>query len=141
MKVSNFWKWWTVLALGVITFGVGWYRFDLVNEILIRDQTYMTTFMIILAIVTSVSTIGRKWTHWHEFVAEIMTRLGFIGTIIGFMIALGAADIANNIEDVDDVATLVIEVMAGMSIAMTTTLAGLILQLWLDIQKRSIKDE
>ena len=140
MKVSNFWKWWTVLALGVITFGVGWYRFDLVNEILIRDQTYMTTFMISLAVVTSVSTIGRKWTHWHEFITEVMTRLGFIGTVIGFMMALGAAGVAD-VETVEDVKNMMSELLAGISVALTTTLAGLVLQIWLDTQKRSIKDD
>ncbi len=141
MKVTNFWKWWTVLVLGFITFGVGWYRYDIVNEILTRDVTYMTTFMIVLAGLTSLSTLGRNWSKWHEFITEIMTRLGFVGTIIGFMMALGAAGIADNLETVDDVKNLVLEVMAGMSVAMTTTLAGLILQLWLDLQKRSIKDD
>lgn len=141
MKVSNVWKWWTVLVLGLIAFGVGWYRYDLVNEILIRDQTYMTSFMVVLAVITGLSTLGRTWNNWHEFITEIMTRLGFIGTIIGFMMALGAAGISENLETVDDVKNLVVEVMAGMSIAMTTTLAGLVLQLWLDFQKRSIKDD
>ena len=141
MKVSNFWKWWTVSVLGLLTFGIGWYRYDLVNEILTRDVTYMTTFMIVLAIATSISTAGKTWNQWHEFITEIMTRLGFIGTVVGFMIALGAAGIADNLETVDDVKNLVVEVMAGMSVAMTTTLTGLVLQLWLDLQKRSIKDD
>lgn len=141
MKVTNFWKWWTVLVLGLIAFGVGWYRYDLVNEIVARDVTYMTIGMMILASLTSVSTMGKRWNNWHEFITEIMTRLGFIGTIIGFMMALGAAGLSENLETVHDVKTLVVEVMAGMSVAMTTTLAGLVLQLWLDVQKRSIKDD
>jgi len=139
MRVSNFWKWWTVFIVGIICFGVGWYRFDLVNEILARDVTYMTLGMIALALATSASTIGKNWTHWHEFITEIMTRLGFLGTIIGFMIALGSAA-SVDLETVDDVKVLVVEVMAGMGVAMTTTLAGLVLQLWLDFQKRSIRD-
>lgn len=140
MKVTNFWKWWTVFIVGVICFGVGWYRFDLVNEILARDITYMTLGMIVLAVCTSVSTFGKRWSHWHEFIAEMMTRLGFVGTIIGFMIALSSADLAG-VESLDEMVNSVNKVLTGMGVAMTTTLAGLILQIWLDFQKRSIKDD
>lgn len=141
MKVSNFWRWWTMLVLGFVVFGVGWYRYDLVNEIITRDVTYMTVGMIGLAVATSISTMGKSWTHWHEFVTDLMPRLGLTGTVIGFMMSLDASSVAENLETVDDVKQMVVVVLSGMSVALTTTLAGLVLQMWLDMQKRSIRDD
>ena len=140
-KVTPYWKWYTMFILGIIAFGVGWLRFDLVNEIVARDVTYMTIGMIVLAVATSASTIGKKWTHWHEFITDLMPRLGLTGTVVGFMISLDASAVADNLETVDDIKGMVVAVLAGMSVALTTTLAGLILQIWLDLQKRSIKDD
>lgn len=140
MQVTNYWKWWTVFILGVLCFGVGWLRFDLVNVIIARDVTFMTIGMIVLAACTSVSTVGKHWTHWHEFIAEMMTRLGFVGTIIGFMIALSSAGVAD-VGSLDELIVSIDKVLAGMGVAMTTTLTGLILQIWLDFQKRSIRDD
>ena len=140
MQVTNFWKWWTVFIVGVICFGVGWLRFDLVNVIVARDATFMTIGMIVLAGLTSASTMGKHWNHWHEFIAEMMTRLGFVGTIIGFIIALSSAGVTE-VENLDGLISSIDKVLSGMGVAMTTTLAGLILQIWLDFQKRSIRDD
>ncbi len=129
-----------MFILGVICFVVGWYRYDLVNVIVARDATYMTIGMIVLAACTSVSTLGKHWTHWHEFIAEMMTRLGFVGTIIGFMLALSSAGAADA-GSLDELVVAIDKVLAGMGVAMTTTLAGLVLQIWLDFQKRSIRDD
>lgn len=141
MQISSFWKWWTLFIGGLLVLGVGWYKFDLIDQIISRDQTYMTSAMVVLAFITAASTMGRKWTHWHEFVTDLMPRLGLIGTVIGFMISLDASAVADNLETVDDVKTMVIIVLSGMSVALTTTLAGLILQVWLDMQKRAIRDQ
>jgi len=139
--MNNFWKWWTVLVSGFLAFGIGAYKFDLISEILSRDQTYMTMGMIAIATVASVSTLGSRWTHWHEFITDMMPRLGLTGTVIGFMISLDVSVVGTQLESVDDVKAMIVIVLGGMSVALTTTLAGLILQIWLDLQKRSIKDD
>src|SRR6056300_922620 len=111
------WRWWLALNVGILAFILGVYKFDLLEEILTRDTTYITTTMMVAALITSITTKGKTWTHWHEFVTDLMPRVGLIGTVIGFMISLDAS-----------------------SVALTTTLAGLVLQVWLDVQKRSIRD-
>lgn len=134
------WRWWFALNVGIITFIVGVIKFDLMVQILTRDTTYITTGMLVVALVTSVSTLGKTWTHWHEFVTDLMPRVGLIGTVIGFMMSLDASSVADSLETVDDVKDMVVVVLSGMSVALTTTLAGLVLQVWLDIQKRAIRD-
>ena len=134
------WRWWLALNVGVIAFIVGAFKFDLIEEILTRDTTYITSAMVVVALVTSLTTMGKTWTHWHEFVTDLMPRVGLIGTVIGFMISLDASSVADSLETVDDVKTMIIVVLSGMSVALTTTLAGLVLQVWLDVQKRAIRD-
>lgn len=134
------WRWWLALNVGVLAFVVGWLRFDLLEQMLSRDTTYITTMMVVVALVTSLSTMGKVWTHWHEFITDLMPRVGLIGTVIGFMMSLDASQVAEKLETVDDVKTMIVVVLAGMSVALTTTLAGLILQVWLDVQKRAIRD-
>lgn len=134
------WRWWLALNVGVMAFIVGAFKFDLIEEILTRDTTYITSAMVVVALVASLTTMGKTWTHWHEFVTDLMPRVGLIGTVIGFMISLDASSVADSLETVDDVKTMIIVVLSGMSVALTTTLAGLVLQVWLDVQKRAIRD-
>lgn len=141
MRVSSFWKWWTLFTLGLLVLGVGWYKFDLLNQILNRDQTYITMGMLSVALIASASTLGKFWSHWHEFITDLMPRVGLIGTVIGFMLSLDASSVAENLQTVDDVRGMVVVVLSGMSVALTTTLAGLVLQIWLDMQKRAIRDQ
>lgn len=135
------WKWWTLLNIGLISLGVGQYYFKFLEEVISRDQTYMAMGMLLLAIVTSVSTLGKHWNHWHEFMTDLMPRLGLVGTVVGFMISLDASAVAEQLETVEDVKHMIVIVLSGMSVALTTTLAGLVLQIWLDFQKRSIRKE
>jgi flagellar motor component MotA len=134
------WRWWLALNVGLLAFILGVYKFDLLEEILTRDTTYITTTMMVAALITSITTKGKTWTHWHEFVTDLMPRVGLIGTVIGFMISLDASSVAESLETIDDVKTMIVVVLSGMSVALTTTLAGLVLQVWLDVQKRSIRD-
>lgn len=133
------WKWWSLLSVGLLSLIVGQHYFSFINEVISRDQTYMSTGMLILAIICSISTLGKTWNHWHEFCTDLMPRLGLVGTVIGFMLALDASVVADRLETVDDVKTMIIVVLSGMSVALTTTLTGLVLQIWLDLQKRSIR--
>lgn len=134
------WKWWSLLNIGVISVALGQYYFGFVDEVLSRDQTYITLGMIVVAVACSISTLGKHWTDWHEFITDLMPRVGLIGTVIGFMISLDSSSVAENLETIDDVKSMIVVVLAGMSVALTTTLAGLVLQVWLDLQKRAIRD-
>lgn len=65
-------------------------------------------------------------------VANSLVLLGLIGTVIGFIIALSGVD-PSSVSDVQAVSPMVAELVAGMSVALYTTLVGAALHLWLTI--------
>ena len=67
--------------------------------------------------------------------ANALVLLGLIGTVIGFVIALSGVDPAAA-GDVKSISPMVSELLAGMAVALYTTLAGAVLNLWLMINHR-----
>jgi hypothetical protein len=68
-------------------------------------------------------------------VANALVFLGLIGTVIGFIVALSGVDpeTANKVENISPmIATLI----AGMSVALYTTLVGAIFYVWLTVNYR-----
>lgn len=67
--------------------------------------------------------------------ASALVVLGLIGTVAGFIIALSGvtADSANNLAAVQP---MISQLIAGMSVALYTTLEGAILGLWLTVNHR-----
>ncbi|MEX2453350.1 MAG: MotA/TolQ/ExbB proton channel family protein [Rhodospirillaceae bacterium] len=68
-------------------------------------------------------------------VANSLVPLGLIGTVIGFMVALSGIDPAAA-GDASAVAPMVSKLLAGISGALWTTLAGVVLYLWLMVNCR-----
>lgn len=58
------------------------------------------------------------------FVADMMVKLGLLGTVIGFILMLGSL---NGIEDMDitSIQRMLLQMSEGMRVALFTTLAGL----------------
>ena len=65
-----------------------------------------------------------------RLIANNLIILGLIGTVIGFIIALGGID-AERMADVASVAPMVSTLIQGMSVALYTTLVGAVLHVWL----------
>ena len=65
-------------------------------------------------------------------IANNLIILGLIGTVIGFIIALGGVD-ATSVADVGAVAPMVSTLIQGMSVALFTTLVGAVLHVWLSL--------
>ena len=63
-------------------------------------------------------------------VANTLVLLGLIGTVIGFVIALSGVS-ADTAADPTAIAPMVGNLISGMSVALYTTLAGAVLNLWL----------
>jgi len=59
-----------------------------------------------------------------------LVTLGLIGTVIGFIIALGGVN-AQSAADVASVAPMVSTLIEGMSVALFTTLVGAVFHVWL----------
>lgn len=62
--------------------------------------------------------------------ANSLVLLGLIGTVLGFVIALSGVD-PEAVSDVSAISSIVSTLLAGMSVALYTTLVGAILNLWL----------
>ena len=67
--------------------------------------------------------------------ADSLVFLGLVGTVIGFIVALSGIDPQTSTQ-VDEVASMVSTLVAGMSIALYTTLFGAVLHVWLMVNHR-----
>ena len=67
--------------------------------------------------------------------ADSLVFLGLVGTVIGFIVALSGVDPATSTQ-VDEIAPMVATLVAGMSIALYTTLVGAVLHVWLMVNHR-----
>ncbi len=68
-------------------------------------------------------------------IANMLVFLGLIGTVIGFIVALSGID-AKSATDTDNIAGMIGKLIAGISVALYTTLLGAVLNLWLTINYR-----
>ncbi len=67
--------------------------------------------------------------------ADSLVFFGLVGTVIGFIVALSGVDPETSTL-VDEVAPMVATLVAGMSIALYTTLVGAVLHVWLMVNHR-----
>ncbi len=58
-------------------------------------------------------------------IADLMLKLGILGTVIGFILMLGSLTDLNSV-DITVMQTLLVEMSAGMKVALYTTLTGLV---------------
>lgn len=63
-------------------------------------------------------------------ISNNLITLGLIGTVVGFIIALGGVN-ENAVADVGAVAPMVSTLIRGMSVALFTTLVGAVFHVWL----------
>ena len=71
-------------------------------------------------------------------IANSLVFLGLIGTVIGFMIALSGVN-PEEAADISAIGPMVSTLISGMSVALTTTLVGAILNVWLMINYRLLE--
>ncbi|HET6469769.1 MAG TPA: MotA/TolQ/ExbB proton channel family protein [Geminicoccaceae bacterium] len=71
-------------------------------------------------------------------IAASLVLLGLIGTVVGFVIALGGVDPATA-SDVTAIAPMVSTLIQGMSVALYTTLVGAVLNIWLMLNYRLLE--
>lgn len=66
-------------------------------------------------------------------VADLMLKLGLLGTVIGFIIMLGSLSNLNSV-DITVMQTLLAEMSSGMKVALYTTLTGMLTGIALNIK-------
>ena len=75
------------------------------------------------------------WIAPVRHIANSLVLLGLIGTVIGFIISLSGVN-PDAVADVKAISPMVSKLLAGMSVALYTTLAGAALNLWLMVNHR-----
>lgn len=70
-----------------------------------------------------------------RYIANLLVLLGLIGTVIGFIIALGGID-PSRVGNAEAIAPMVANLLQGMAVALYTTLAGSLLNIWLMLNFR-----
>lgn len=71
-------------------------------------------------------------------IANSLVILGLIGTVLGFVIALGGVD-PQAASDVSAVGPMISKLIEGMSVALHTTLVGAVLNVWLMMDYRMLE--
>lgn len=66
-------------------------------------------------------------------VADLMLKLGILGTVIGFILMLGSLSNLNSV-DITVMQTLLVEMSGGMKVALFTTLSGLLAGIALNLK-------
>jgi biopolymer transport protein ExbB/TolQ len=72
-------------------------------------------------------------------IASTLVILGLIGTVVGFVMALSGVDPATA-SDVAAIGPMVSALIAGMAVALYTTLTGSVLNVWLMLNYRLLED-
>ena len=86
-------------------------------------------------VASTLRLLLADWIAVIRHFANALVLLGLVGTVIGFVIALSGVDPAAA-GDVKSISPMVSELLAGMAVALYTTLAGAVLNLWLMINHR-----
>lgn len=142
-----FLRWWLIVS--VITIGAIFaLAFGLFSALLQSDKTYLSVAIILLFVITT-GFIGRlSWTPkpiWLPnppkraielcwFSSEIMTGLGMLGTVAGFLLMLGPSFASLDLNNFTQMTEAITSMASGMSTALTTTLVGLICSMLVKIQ-------
>ena len=135
---TTFLKWWLIFVIQVITMGIIVY-FGGIDYLLANDQTFLSFFIIFLWISTSLS-IGYKLirknptTDMHWFITDSCMSLGMIGTVLGFIIMLSTTLESIDPSNIESMKLAISQMASGMSIALLTTLCGLVSSLFLRLQ-------
>lgn len=138
MITRRFLFWWLVLSLQVL-FIIGGVYFDMHLFFWQNDITYISSVLLIIYLLTSLfigieNIFGNRSKDIYWFISENCMTLGLIGTVIGFIIMIGPALANIDPTIIDTVRTAIVYMSTGMSTALLTTLAGLVVGLFLKIQ-------
>ena len=136
--MKSFLRWWVIVA-GTIT-GIGFLIvYDCINYINDADVTKLS-FIIFALFIHSTIQVGRS-TYYKidkidvpRFMVGVMTKLGMLGTVIGFILMLSVCFRDVSFQNVQSMQAVIGNMTSGMSTALVTTATGLICSLVLQLQ-------
>jgi len=136
--MKSFLRWWVIIA-GTLT-GIGFLIvYDCINYINEADVTKLS-FVIFALFVHSTIQVGRSTYYGIDklsvprFMVGIMTKIGMLGTVIGFILMLSTCLGSVSFQNVVEMQGVISNMTSGMSTALVTTATGLICSLILQLQ-------
>lgn len=135
---KTFLKWWLVTAIQLtVIFVAMFYNYH--NFVIENDTTYLSGLIVVVWIITTIF-VGRNAVknssnfevQW--FSAETCMTIGMIGTVIGFLMMLGDSFGHIDPKNTEQMRQVIAEMAVGLSVALLTTLNGLIASMFLKIQ-------
>ena len=133
-----FLKWWLAVVLQLAVIGVSvFYGYH--NFVLENDSTFLSGLILLVWLVTTIF-IGKyaflQKTNYEVqwFSAETCMTIGMIGTVVGFLMMLSDSFAHIDVKNADAMRQVVAEMAVGLSVALLTTLNGLVASLFLKIQ-------
>lgn len=135
---QKFLIWWLVAVVQVIAVGIG-IHYDAIPFLIENDITKLS-FVIFAMWLCSTALVGYKvWNQEEDFdkpwfVAESCMTVGMIGTVIGFILMLGSSFQEIDPSNIESMRKVIVDMAAGMSTALLTTLCGLLAGLFIKVQ-------
>ena len=136
--MKSFLKWWVIVA-GTLT-GIGFLIvYNCINYVNEADVTKLS-FVIFALFVHSTVQVGRSTYYGIDklsvprFMVGVMTKIGMLGTVLGFIMMLSTCLSGASLQNVQAMQITMSNMTSGMSTALVTTAAGLICSLILQLQ-------
>lgn len=143
-------KWWFTICI-IITAGILLNYFGLWKLLWEIDTTRLSFTILVLFTIVTIYIGIKLFQHsrgnlfvipdmiW--FLSGAMTKLGLIGTVIGFMFMLIGPFASIDVGNIEQSKDAIAAIASGMGVALTTTLVGLVCQLLTEFQLNWIIDE
>ena len=136
--MKSFLKWWVIVA-GTLT-GIGFLIvYNCINYVNEADVTKLS-FVIFALFIHSTVQVGRSTYYGIDklsvprFMVGVMTKIGMLGTVLGFIMMLSTCLSGASLQNVQAMQITMSNMTSGMSTALVTTAAGLICSLILQLQ-------
>jgi hypothetical protein len=136
--MKPFLRWWLIISNTIL--GLGFLVvYDGINYINEADATKLSFVIFSLFVYGSIKVgLGtykdQTALSFPRFLVSAMTKLGMVGTVIGFMMMLSTCLSNVNFQNVQSLQAVIGQMTSGMSTALVTTAAGLICSLILHLQ-------
>jgi len=135
---KRFLVWWLVVVMQLVGLGVAVY-YGAIPFLMEHDATKLSFVIIIMWLFSTVSIGYRSLKDRNDFetpwfLGESCMTVGMVGTVIGFMLMLGSSFTEIDPSNIDSMKRVIIDMAAGMSTALLTTLCGLVASLFVKVQ-------
>jgi hypothetical protein len=136
--MKSFLKWWVIISITAV--GLAFFTiYDGISYVNDSDATKLSFIIFALFIYGTIQTGVNTYRKTNRinlsrFLVGVMTKIGMVGTVIGFMMMLSTCLVNINFQNVQSLQSVIGQMTSGMSTALVTTATGLICSLILHLQ-------